>query len=170
MVVASRCFAFHAEFEKVFKFKTRQVYFIYHLFFGWNLENRYKEGVSIFRLIWHFKREKSVSLESIFLQNKNWLRVTDFVDKTLQLVRISLLISAIQRVWSFFSGNLFYKSKRKLFSCVCIACYKHGRGWENSRQLCKPSTSSRVCILSRILPTPLVFISGFANTENVFIA
>ena len=30
-------------------------------FVGWNLENRYKEGVSIFLLLsWHFKREKSV--------------------------------------------------------------------------------------------------------------
>ena len=46
----------------------------------------------------------------------------------------------------FFSGKLFYKSNRKLFSCVCIAWYKHSRCWENSRRLCKPSTSSRVCI------------------------
>ena len=37
------------------------------------------------------------------------------------------------------------------------------------QELCKPETKSRVCILlSRILPTPLVFISGYANTENVF--
>ena len=32
-----------------------------HSFVGWNLENPYKEGVSIFfRLSWHFKRENSV--------------------------------------------------------------------------------------------------------------
>ena len=96
-------------------------------------------------------------LESIFLQNKNWLRVQDFVDKTLRLVRISLLISAIQRVLRFSSGNLFYKSNRKLFSCICIAWYKYERGWENSRQLCKPETKSRVCITVWILPTPLVW-------------
>ena len=88
------------------------------------------------------------------LQNKNWLRVQDFVDKTLRLVRISLLISAIQRVLRFFSGNLFYKSNRKLFSCVCIAWYKHSRRWENSRRLCKPSTSSRVCITVSNSPNP----------------
>ena len=70
----------------------------------------------------------------------------DLVDKTLRLVRISLLISDIQRVLRLFWGKLFYKSNRKLFSCVCIACYKHSRRWENSRQLRKPSTSSRVCI------------------------
>ena len=65
----------------------------------------------------------------------------DFVDKTLRLVRIFLLISAIQRVLRFVSGKLFYKSNRKLFSCVCIAWYKHSRRWENSRQLCKPETT-----------------------------
>ena len=78
----------------------------------------------------------------------------DFVDKTLPLVRISLLICAIQRVLRFVSGKLFYKSNRKLFSCVCIAWYKHSRRWENSRQLCKPSTSSRVCITVSNSPNP----------------
>ena len=42
----------------------------------------------------------------------------------------------------FFPGKLFYKSNRKLFSCVWVAWYKHERHWENSRQLCKPSTNS----------------------------
>ena len=78
----------------------------------------------------------------------------DFVDKTLRLVRTSLLISAVQRVLRFFSGKLFYKSNRKLFSCVCIAWYKHSRRWENSRRLCKPSTSSRVCITVSNSPNP----------------
>ena len=109
-----------------------------HSFVGWNLENRYKQGVSFFfSLKLTFLARKMRILESIFLQNKNWLRVQDFVDKTLRLVRISLLISAIQRVLRFFSGNLFYKSNRKLFSCVCIVWYKHSRGWKNSQQLCK---------------------------------
>ena len=31
---------------------------------------------------WHFKREKSVFWKASFLQNKNWLRVQDFVYKT----------------------------------------------------------------------------------------
>ena len=35
--------------------------------------------------------------------------------------------------------EIFYKSNRKLFFCVCIARDKHSRGWENSRQLCKLS-------------------------------
>ena len=71
------------------------------------------------------------------------------MDKILRLVRISLLIRAIQNGFAFFfSGKLFYKSNRKLFSCFCIAWYKHSR--------------------RRILPTLLVLISGYANTQNVF--
>ena len=54
-----------------------------------------------------FEARKIRILESIFLQNKNWLREQDFVDKTLRLVRISLLISAIQRgVLRFFVSGL----------------------------------------------------------------
>ena len=38
-----------------------------HSFVGWNLENRYKEGVSIFlRLSWHFMREKPVFWKASF--------------------------------------------------------------------------------------------------------
>ena len=101
-----------------------------------------------FRLSWHFKREKSV-FGSIFLQNKNWLRVQNFVYKTLRLVRNSLLISAITKRFAFFSGTLSYESNRKLFSCVCIAWYKHSRGWENSNE-----TKSRVCITVSNSPNP----------------
>ena len=47
-----------------------------HSFVGWDLKNRYKEGVSIFfRLCWYFKREKSVFSKASFLQIKDWLRV-----------------------------------------------------------------------------------------------
>ena len=53
-----------------------------------------------------------------------------------------------------FSRKLFYKSNRKLFPCVCISWYKHSRRWENYRQLCKPSTSSRVCITVSNSPNP----------------
>ena len=81
----------------------------------------------------------------------------------------SLLISALQRVLRFFSGKLFYKSNRKLFSCVCIAWYKHSRRWENSRQLCKPSTSSRVCITVSNSPNPSrVYIRLCKHRKKVF--
>ena len=99
-------------------------------------------------------RSQNPYLESIFLQNKNWLRVQALAYTTLRLVRISLLTRAITKSFAFFSRKLFYKSNRKLFSSVCIAWYKHERGWENSRQLCKPSTSSRVCISVSDSPNP----------------
>ena len=84
-----------------------------------------------------------------------WWARTSFVYKTLRLIRIFLLTNALnKRVLLFFLRKLFYKSNRKLFSCVCISWYKHSRGWENSRQLCKPSTSSRVCITVSNSPNP----------------
>ena len=36
---------------------------------------------------------------------------------------------------------------------VCLACYKHERGWENSGQLFKPT----VCITVENSPNPRVF-------------
>ena len=110
---------------------------------------------------WHFKREQSVFWKAPSLQNKDWLRArTSFVYKTSRLVRISLLIRALnKRALLFFSWKLFHKSKRKLFTCLCISWYKHSRGWKNSRQLCKPSTSSRVCIT----------VSNSTNPSRVYI-
>ena len=50
-----------------------------HSFVGWNLENPYKEGVSIFfRLSWHFKRENSV-----FWKVSSCKTRTDYACKTL---------------------------------------------------------------------------------------
>ena len=135
-----------------------------HFFVGWNLENHYIEDVSIFlRLSWHFKREKSVVWKVSFCTTR-----TDYACKTswTRLVRISLLIRAIQRVLRFFSGKLFYKSNRKLFSWVCIPWYKHSRRWENSRHLCKPSTSSRVCITVSNSPNPVSCLYQAMQTQE----
>ena len=60
----------------------------------------------------------------------------------MRLVRISLLISTIERVLRFFSRESYL--------------------------LCKPSTSSRVCITVSNSPNPSRVLSGYANTENVF--
>ena len=77
------------------------------------MENRYKESESIFlRLSWQtFQARRIRILQSIFLQNKNWLRVQDFVDKILWLVRISLLIIAIQRVLLSFLGKVILQKQ-----------------------------------------------------------
>ena len=80
---------------------------------------------------------------------------TSFEYKISRLVRVSLLISTLnKRLLLFSSWKLFYKSNKKLFSCVCISWYKHSRGWETSQQLYKLSTSSRVCITVSNSPNP----------------
>ena len=108
-----------------------------------------------------FKVTKIRILESFFLQNKNWLREQDFVYQTSRLVRISLLISAITKSFAFFLGKVnLQKQKKKLFCYIWIAWRKRLRGWENSSTVMQKK-------VSRFLPTPLVFISGCANTENV---
>ena len=74
---------------------------------GWNVENLRKHAVSIsFRLSWHFKREKPVFLESIFISKQELITGTSFVNKTLQLVRISLLVAALNKEFYFFLGKV----------------------------------------------------------------
>ena len=80
-----------------FEFKTRQVYFIYQFLRRLKLEKSL--------IVNCFMREIRI-LNSIFLQNKNWLRVQHFVYKTLRLVRISLLINAITKSFAFFLGKV----------------------------------------------------------------
>ena len=156
MFCFSRANHANTNLKKVLSWNLDKFTLFSHFLVGWNLENILKHAMSnFFRLSWHFKREKTRILESIFFAKQGLISRTSFVYKTSQLVRICLLISALnKRVLLFFSGKLFYKSNRRLFSCVCKSWYKHSRGWENSRQLW----------LSRILPTPLGFISGYANT------
>ena len=51
---------------------------------------------------------------------------------------------------------------------VCIAWYKHERGWENLRQLCKPETKSRVFIIVENSPNASrVYIRLCKNRKNV---
>ena len=95
-----KCFAFcalimQARIWKSFSDQNSTSLLLLHPFLCWLKRGKSLETscVTFFGLSWHFKREKSVFLESIFLQNKNWLCMQDFVYKTLQLVRISLLIS-----------------------------------------------------------------------------
>ena len=130
--------------KKVLSWKTQQLYYIYPFPRWLKLEKSLETCcVNFFRLSWHFKREKPVFWQASFLQNKFSLRVQDSCTRQCGLVRISLLIYVLnKRVFLFFSGKLFYKSNRKLFSCVCISWYKHSRGWENSRQLCKTVSNS----------------------------
>ena len=52
---------------------------------------------------------------------------------------------------------------------VCIAWYKHEKGWENSRPLCKPETKSRVCITVENSPNASsVYIRLCKHRKKVF--
>ena len=146
MVVTSTCLGFRAlitqaRIWKRFKLKLEK-----------SLETY---CVNFFLLELTFQARKTRISESIFFAKQRLITRSSFVNKTSRLVRICLLINALnKRVFLFFSGKLFYKSNRKLFSCVCISWYKNSRGWENSPQLCKPSTSSRVWVTVSNSPNP----------------
>ena len=68
---------------------------------------------------------------------------------------------------TFFATNN-YLSNRKCFSCL-HSLYKHERSWENSRQLCKPETKSRVCITVENSPNASsVYIRLCKHRKKVF--
>ena len=92
-----------------------------HSFVGWNLENRYKEGVSIFfRLSWHFKREKSVFWKASFCKTRtdyacktSWTRLCDWYE--------FLFYSVPYKEFCVFSReSYFIKTIENFFSCVCL--------------------------------------------------
>ena len=162
MVVRSTCFAFRAlitqaRIWKRFGVEKLDKFTLFtHFLVRWNLKNLSKHAVLIFVAWPDILSEKNPYFgKPFFCKTKtdyvSKLRVQDFATGK----NFSFNQCSKQESFAFFSGKLFYKSNRKLFSCVCISWCKHSRGWENSRQLCKPDTKSRVCIwLSRILPYP----------------
>ena len=82
---------------------THLLYQFTHSFVGWNLENHRKHAVSIFFCLrWHFKWEKPILLESNFISKQELITHTSFVYKTLQLVRISLLNTTLNKELCFF--------------------------------------------------------------------
>ena len=137
--------------KKVSSWKTRQVYFIYQFPRRLKLQKSLETCcVNFFSL-----ELKTRILESIFFAKQRLITRTRLVYKTSWLVRISLLIIALnKRVLLFSRESYFIKAKENFFSCVCISWYKRSRGWENSRQLGKPSTSSRVCMTASNSPNP----------------
>ena len=164
MVVASRCFAFRMIIMQAWIWKNflvehstilRNIYpFPRRLKLGKSLQNMLCQFFFSLNMSWHFKWEKSIFWNTSFLQNKNWLHKQDFMYKTSWLVRISLLISVITKSVTFF---------------LSITWYKHKRGWENSLQLCKPWTSSQVCIAISDSPNPSrAYIRPCKYREKVF--
>ena len=93
------------KFEKVFEFKTWQVYFI--CWFLRCFKTLWHSVAIFFRLSWHFKREKSVFWTASFGKKRtDYACKTSLLCKTLWLVRISLWISAITKSFAFFLGKV----------------------------------------------------------------
>ena len=86
-----------------------------HFLLGWKLETLCKTWCVNFELSWHFKREKSRILESIFFAKQGLITRTSFVYKTSRLVRICLLISTLNRELSFFSRETYFTKAIKNF-------------------------------------------------------
>ena len=63
----------------------------------------------------------------------------------------------------YFSGKVFYKSNRKLFSCVCIALYKHKRSWA------KTHNSFFMALIKREILTSRKVLSTKSCTRNQFL-
>ena len=84
------------------------------------------------------------------------------------LVNLSYCLSVM--IFSILESYFFLITQAiENFFSVCIAWYKHERGWENTRQLCKPKIISRgFAEGSRLLPTPWMFTSGYANAGKKF--
>ena len=168
VVVTSRCFASRAHASTNLKKLLSWVFFIYPFPTRLKLGKIFKTCCVyfVFRLSWHFKWEKSVFLKASFFKKKQELimrtrlRVQDFATGE----NFSFNQCHNKEFCVFFSQKLSYKSNRKLFFCIWIAWYKHSRGWENSRQLCKPLTLYRLCIAVSDSPNPsCVYIRVFKH-------
>ena len=164
-VVTSRCLAFRAlitqhELQKGFELKNSSSL----------LDLPISSSAVVFFLAWaNTLSEKNPYFgKHLFCKTRTDNARTRFVRKTSRLVRISLLISALnKRVLLFSSWKIFYKGYRKFFAFVCISWYKHSRGWENSRPLCKPETKSSVCIKISNSPNPSrVYIRLFKHGKR----
>ena len=81
---------------------------------------------------------------------------------------ISLLIGAITKSCALFSGKLIYKSNRKLFPVFAWPDINTRGVGRIHDSYASPQLHLGFAKLSPILPTLLVFISGYANTQNVF--
>ena len=87
---------------------------------------------------------------------------------------LNMLCSIVVMFWFNFTLGLVFifclilKAIENVFR-VCIAWYKHERRWENSRQLCKPDTKSRVWITVENSPNPSsVYIRLCKHRKKVF--
>ena len=156
MVGTSRCFAFRALIRQAQIWKRSRVENSTSLLYlpipssveTWKISP--KHALSIFFAIFFDISSEKIPYfrKPLFCKTR-----TDYASKTLCCVHdfttgenFSFNQRHNKEFCVFVSRKLIYKTNRKLFSCICIAWYKHSKGWENSRQLWKRSTSPRICI------------------------
>ena len=126
MVVTSRCLAFRAlikhEFEKGFELKNSSSLLYSPIYLSsetWKIFRNTE--CQFYSLELTFKTRKTRILESIFSAKQGLITRTSFVYRTSRLVRISLLISALNKRVLFFSlESYFTKAIENSISCVCI--------------------------------------------------
>ena len=107
-------------------------------------------------------------MESIFTAKQELItRSLSFVYKTSRLARISLLMGALNKKVFLFSRESYFIKAIENFFPVFAYPDINTRGVGRILDSYGNPRSRGFAYLSRILPTPLVFISGFANTENV---
>ena len=113
---------------------------------------------------------KTRILESIFFAKQEPITRTSFVYKTSQLVRICLLISALNKgVLLFFLEKLFIKAIENFFPVFAYPDITTQGVWENSRQLCKPEMKLRVCITVENSPNPSHVYIRLCKQETHFL-
>ena len=104
---------------------------------------------------------------SFFRRNKIRRRISISSDNQRPILYLVVVVNFIQ--WESAEIIRWVIIKQENVFRVCIAWYKHERGWENSRQLCKPETSSRVCITVSNSPNPCrVYIRLCKHRKKVF--
>ena len=136
---------------------------------SWNLRNLWKNAVSIFfRLSWLFKREKPVFRKAFFCKTKTdyafKLRVQDFATGQ----NFSFNQCPKQKSFAFFLGKVILKPTDNFFPVFAYPYVNTGGVGRMLHSYANPRLRLGFAQLSRILLTPLEFISGYANTENVF--
>ena len=151
--------------KKFLSWKLDKFTLFTHSLVGWNLQTYCVN--SFFRLSWHLSKKNSFFLKHLFLQTKNWWREQAVRVHDLATGKNLSFNQCHNKQFEFFLGKVNLQMQEKTFFRICIAWYKYWRGWENSRQLCKPQTNSRVCITVSNSPNPrLLYITGYANTEK----
>ena len=115
MVVTSRCFVFHALISQARIWKSFSVQSLTSLLYlpiplwveTWKIITKHALSI-LFLVNWHFKQEKSIFWKASFFvkQRIDIKYMQHFMHKTLWLIRISILISAITKSFSLrlFSG------------------------------------------------------------------